>query len=254
LSKYSGTIAEGSKQRLLRQIVSELGLVSMRYVELRSVDNLITVIFRPPTIDRHGNLIHETIATWAKIISREAIQIARENNIDLSIADEADDRLYPCLKPYYQTVISLLSEENVDVETIAPIDRVHFFVTQGTKAIGNTLYFRQSKLSWLLGNEERDTEQNEVEEAGEVETTGSFVLDVVGRVLVFLQKGQAMDLLMSLSPEEALKVCGYAGSILAEAYKDDKDTVEQPIVNYAIERDAIEELREKGLNLPDFAE
>ena len=226
----------------------------MRYVELRSVDDSIIVIFRPPTIDRHGNLIHETIATWAKIISREALRIARENNIDLSIAQDADDRLYPTLKPYYQTVISLLGGKSVDVETIAPTDRVHFFVTQGTKTIGETLYFRQSKLSWLLGNEERETEQIEVEEPEKVETTGEFILDVIGRVLVFLQKGQAIDLLMSLSPEESLKVCGYAGSILAEAYKDDKDTVEQPIVNYAIEREAIEELREKGLNLPDFAE
>jgi hypothetical protein len=226
----------------------------MRYVELRSINDSIIVIFRPPTIDRYGNQTHETIATWSQIISREALGIARQNNIDLSIAKEADDRLFPLLKPYYQKVIGLLSSGEVDIETIAPTDRVEFFVTQGIKEVGNKVYFRQSKLSWLLGNEERDTEQIEIEETEQMETTGSFVLDVIGRVLVFLQKGQAIDLLMSLSPEEALKVCGYAGSILAEAYKDDKDTVEQPIVNYAIEKEAIEKLKEGGLNLPDFAE
>ena len=226
----------------------------MRYVELRSINDSIIVIFRPPTIDRYGNQTHETIATWAQIISREALGIARQNNIDLSIAKEADDRLFPLLKPYYQKVIGLLTGGEVDIETIAPTDRVEFFVTQGIKEVGNKVYFRQSKLSWLLGNEERDTEQIEIEETEQMETTGSFVLDVIGRVLVFLQKGQAIDLLMSLSPEEALKVCGYAGSILAEAYKDDKDTVEQPIVNYAIEKEAIEKLKEGGLNLPEFAE
>jgi hypothetical protein len=213
------------------------------------------VVFRPPTLSKGGEMIHSKISVLSDILNTEIQSIAKAQNLDLLDAKTSDDRLFPLLKIYYQTIFDLLVTPPVGVERICQSDRYEFFVTQGKKTIGGEIFLSQSKLSWLLGNEEKKEISTATEIPADFKTTGDFILDVIGRALVFLQKGQAIDLLTCLSPEEALKAMSYAGQILAEAMQTEEEkNVSEPIVNYAMDSATIEEKRNQGLNLPEFSE
>lgn len=227
----------------------------MRYVKLSLTNGEKYLVFRPSTLGTVSDrciMLHSEVSAWMQLIMTEAIEIAQLESIDLTDIEGADDRLQEVLSPYYQKVLNLLTGGELSSTRINKRDRHEFFITTGVKEVEGNYYLGQSRLSWLLGNEEK-TEERPPEESG-VKGTGEFVLDVVGNILVFLQKGQAVELLKHLSPEEALKSCSLAGDIIGKAMKSDEDKVEEIPEEYAMDTKAIEALRESGIDLPQFVE
>lgn len=229
----------------------------LRIVELRKLSGEIVIVQRPTLFSKIGDRwlrMHDTIAYYGEFIVKRAIVLAGEGGYGLYPLKEADDRLFESLEIYYQKVLDLLTNSEVKARELEQKSRHEFFICGELKTIDNKEYLSQSKLSWLLGNEEK---KEGIEQTGGEETiegTGDAMLDVIGRVLVFLQKGQAIDLCSVLSPEEIMQTCSYAGRIISTAMKTEEETIEIKEEDYSMSKEQVEQLRETGLRLPNFSD
>ena len=229
----------------------------MRIVELLKSDGNLIIVQRPTLFSKVGDRwlrMHDTIAYFGEFIIKRAIVLATEGGYGLHPLKEADDRLFEPLEVYYQKVLDLLTNGEVKARELDGKSRHEFFICGELKTVGDKEYLSQSRLSWLLGNEEKKEEVKE--EGGEetIEGTGNAMLDVVGRVLVLLQKGQAIDLCQVLSPEEIMQTCSYAGRIISTAMKTEEETIEMQKEEYSMSKEEVEQLRETGLKLPNFSD
>lgn len=227
----------------------------MRYVKLERTDGVFEIILRPTysrEIDGAIVPLGLLVSVYADIILEQAIELARDMNISLE-DDRSDDRLFPLLQPYYQKVLDLLSNNAVKADLLTQSSRHKFFITTGLKVLGEEPYLGQSQLSWLLGNNERETIEEGIEQAPEgLEGTGDPWLDAVGQMAVLFQKGEVSYLLQTFSLEEMMQIGGFVGQILNKALSDEKDIEQPPEAPFLLNNEELESLQSK-YNLPKFS-
>lgn len=229
----------------------------MRYVELQRSDGVFEIIIRPPYSRKINNAVIPlgyTVSVYCGLILREAIEITKVEK--LSLEDEsADDRLFPLLQPYYQKVLDLLTNGTVQAENLTQSSRHKFFITTGVKLLGDEVYLGQSQLSWLLGNNEKETitEEPPLETQDVLESTGDPWLDAVAQIQVLFQKGEVGYILETFSLEEMMMIGGFVGQILNKALSDEKDVEQPPETPFSLDNEGLEYLQSK-YNLPKFSD
>lgn len=233
-----------------------------RYLQLELDNGGSILITRPNLIEKvNGKYerIHDLVSVYMRLIMDKAIAIAKAENLDLDDEETADKRLFPVLILYYTKILELL-RTGIVPDQLTRTSRHRFFVCGGLKEIDGGMAFEQSKLAWLLGHESRESSPQEEaiadDDSYEISTTGDISLDIMGRALVFLQKGEAISLWERLSPEEMISVMSYAGEILSKAMETDDDDKEAivPEPDYDMSSEQVDELRKAGFELPAFSD